>query len=229
MNLKVFCRLRLATRFLALCVTAWAGSWTVHADQIEMANGDRYVGRVLSLNSNVLVLQSDVLGTIRLPRAKIAMIGLEQGRVERGTNRVLSLSPAASSKDATAFSSLSSSNSAPDLTTAMRQLSSNSNMIQQGQSQLLGGAGPEAETKFNDLLGGLMSGKINVDGLRLEAKSTLERAKAARKDLGEEGGSSLDSYLAILENFLKETEPSGASTNNLPAARPKPQAPKDDE
>ena len=33
----------------------------VRADQVEMQNGDRYVGKVLLLNADTLVVDSDVL------------------------------------------------------------------------------------------------------------------------------------------------------------------------
>src|SRR6516162_9652696 len=48
----------------------------VFADQVEMQNGDRYVGKVLSLNSDTLILQNDVLGTMHLPRSKVTSINL---------------------------------------------------------------------------------------------------------------------------------------------------------
>src|SRR5438034_9013910 len=47
-------------------------SFAVTADQIEMQNGDRYFGRLLTFTNDTLVLQSDLLGTVRLPRAKVA-------------------------------------------------------------------------------------------------------------------------------------------------------------
>src|SRR5438046_8592533 len=37
------------------------------ADQIEMQNGDRYVGQVMAFTNDTVVLQSDLLGAIRLP------------------------------------------------------------------------------------------------------------------------------------------------------------------
>src|SRR5216684_4486036 len=51
-------------------------SFAVTADQIEMQNGDRYVGRLLTFTNDTLVLQSDLLGTVRLPRAKVASVVL---------------------------------------------------------------------------------------------------------------------------------------------------------
>ena len=99
----------------------------------------------------------------------------------------------------------------------MRQLNDHSNLVQQVQQQLLGGAGPEAQAKFNDLMGSLLSGKLDLTGLRAEASSTLAQAKAARKELGQENGGMLDSYLAILDNFLKDTEAEASPTNPLVA------------
>src|SRR5437867_4355836 len=49
------------------------------ADQLEMLNGDHYVGKVLSLNTNTIVWQSDVLGTVKLPRNKVLSINLGSG------------------------------------------------------------------------------------------------------------------------------------------------------
>src|SRR5882724_6940404 len=64
------------------CSSIWLGLALVlaecggYADQIEMQNGDRYAGKVLTLSSNSVVLQSEVLGTVTLPREKIATIAL---------------------------------------------------------------------------------------------------------------------------------------------------------
>src|SRR5262245_24775013 len=46
------------------------------ADQIEMQNGDRYHGKVLAMTNATLVLQSEILGTIKLPREKVSLINL---------------------------------------------------------------------------------------------------------------------------------------------------------
>src|SRR6058998_2077424 len=48
----------------------------LQADQVEMQNGDRYLGKILSLDTNTLVLRSDVLGTVRLPRGKVTLVTL---------------------------------------------------------------------------------------------------------------------------------------------------------
>jgi hypothetical protein len=180
-----------------------------------MLNGDRYVGRVVSLGADTLVIQSEVLGTLKLPRAKISTITLSSA-ADKITNSVR-IAPAMVRSNNLAKTSMAlRTNASPDFAATMKELGGSSNMVQQIQQQLLGGAGPEAQAKFNDLLGGLLSGKLNLDDLRAEAKSTLAQARSARKELGEENSSMLDSYMAILDSFLRETEQDAAPTNGVP-------------
>jgi hypothetical protein len=198
-----------------------ASLWGVRADEIEMMNGDRYVGRVVALGGDTLTLQSEVLGTVKLPRGKIAGITFARAQAERGTNSYKSSIPLLLRSNATPRAQVTlRTNLNADSTDVMRQLSESSNLVQQVQQQLLGGAGPEAQAKFNEMLGSLMTGKLDLNGLRLEAKSTLAQARNARKELGDDAGSSLDSYLAILDSFLKETEPAAPVTNSPPVALP---------
>src|SRR5437868_2582255 len=70
-----------SAEFALVCAALllFAAIQCLHADQLEMQNGDRYVGKVLSLNSNVVVLQSEVLGTVNLPRGKVTAITLGTG------------------------------------------------------------------------------------------------------------------------------------------------------
>ncbi len=187
----------------------------LRADQVEMQNGDRYLGKVLSLNADTLFLQSPVLGTLRLPRSKVASVTF-------GTTNAVSQAPLPSStNDLRHAPVLSTTNANSDLTTALRQLRSNSNALQQVQSQFLAGANAEANNKFNQLLGGLMNGTLDLNGLRAEARSAADQLRAAKKDLGDDAGGTLDTYLSVLENFLQETAPATpVSTNKAAAAKP---------
>ena len=97
-----------------------------------------------------------------------------------------------------------------------------SNLVQQIQSAYLGDAGPEAKDKFNQLLGGLQSGKLDLNGLRAEAKSAADQVRSVRKDLGDEEGSVIDGYLAILDSFLKETGTPASITSTPPPHRRSP-------
>jgi hypothetical protein len=195
----------------------FGGTGRLLADQIEMRNGDHYAGHVVSLNTNTVVLQSEVLGTLRLPRAKVAVITLGAGRVTNspalaGLTNAVVLAPATVS-----------TNAQPKLSTALPQLGTSTNLIQQVQKQFLSGAGPEANNKFNDLLGGLMSGKLSVEDIRAEAKTAADQLRALKGEGGEETGFATDAYLAILDHFLKETTPAGSATNpptSAPLSKP---------
>ncbi len=209
---------------IALSAALRLSSVDLCADQIDTQNGERYVGKVLSIDANTLTLQSDVLGTVRLPRAKVAHITL-------GTNLPASPVPQAAAPNPrlAQVPPSAATNSNTDISTALRQLGSQSNLIQQVEAQFLNGAGPEAKEKFNELMGGLLSGKLNVNDIRSEAKSSADQMRAAKKDLGEENGFMLDSYLAILDSFLKETAPPSSSVTNSLDPAPKTKPPSKDE
>ncbi len=191
----------LAKGLICICLVA-AGKW-VRADQVELQNGDRYVGKVLSLTTNQLVLQSDVLGTIKLPREKVAVVSL--GNHVAATNATHAVTP----QPGTVLAG--SQTNSNDLAAAFRQLGANTNLIQQVQKQFLSDAGPEAVNKYNELLGGLMNGKISMDDLRAQAKSAADQVRTLKGEMGDQTGI-LDSYLSILDKFVNETAPSTTST-----------------
>jgi len=180
-----------------------------------MQNGDLYYGRVLSLDTNTLVLRSDVLGTIRLPRGKVTLITLGPGAATNFTRQ------SSATNGQSGASSVALTNGITDLSTAFQQLGANTNFIQQVREQFLGAAGPEANNKFNEMVSGLMSGRLTVNDIRAEAKSAADQLKELKRDLGEDAGGALDGYLAILEHFLQETAPPNVSS---PAPKSKPDA-----
>jgi len=156
---------------------------------------------------------------VRLPRSKVATIHL-------GASTPTAAAPPAKTTNSLSLALLQGMTNEPaltnssslDLAAAFRQLGTNSPLVQQVQSQFLGDAGPEANQKFNELLGGLMSGKLSLGDIRSQAKTAAEQIRAVRKDLGDDVGDVMDTYLAVLDGFLKQTEPA-ASTNstNAPA------------
>ena len=209
---------------ICAALVLFAAAGRLSADQVELQNGDRYVGHVLSLNSNAVVMQSEVLGTLRLPRSKVAVITLGPG----STTNSLGLPLAATAQ--TPPLSAAPTNAASNPSPALSGLSTSTNLIQQVQKQFLSGAGPEANTKFNELLGGLMSGKLSVDDIRAEAKSAVDQLRTLQRESGEDAGFASSAYLSILDHFLKETAPLGAATNvpSSPAASRPPPAEKDE-
>lgn len=180
---------------------------TLHADQVEMQNGDRYVGKVLSLDTKTLVLKNDNLGTVRIQRDKVT-------NVTFGANPVTNAAPAAvvtNTQPATTTETVT--NGQVDLSASLKALGSNTNFIKQVQSQFLAGAGPEANNKFNEMVSGLMSGKMDINGIRAQAKQAAASLRQMKREVGDDTGM-LDGYLSILENFLQESEP---TTNSPPA------------
>lgn len=199
-----------------------AAEGRVGADELRMQNGDRYVGKVISLSNDTVVVRSEVLGTVRLPRGKVAQITLGTNATEQAARPA----PITNAPPAYGAPAISATNSAPDLP-AFRQLGANSNLIHQVQAQFLGTAGPEANAKFNELLGGLMDGSFNLNDLRAEAKSAADQIRELRKEGGQDAGLAIDGYLAILDHFLNETAPPAGAVTNAPApakSRPKPPA-----
>jgi len=49
---------------------------TSSADVVELVNGDRYQGTVVSMTEGFLDFQSEIQGRVKLPRAKVATITL---------------------------------------------------------------------------------------------------------------------------------------------------------
>ena len=74
--------------------------------------------------------------------------------------------------------------------------------------------GPEANGKFDELMGGLLTGKIDISGLRAQAKSAADQLRAMKKDMGGDGSAMLDAYLSVLEKFLAEEPAGGAGSRN---------------
>jgi len=185
---------------LGFCVLA------VRADQIEMQNGDRYVARIVSMTNDMVVVQSDVLGTVSLPRGKVAAIRM-------GTNAT-----------AVAISTLVGKTARPagsgNLAAAANpaQVTTQASALQQVQDQYLKDADPAAKAKFNELLTGVQTGKITESDLRGQAQSMAAQLKGYKRDLGPEAGELLDGYLTVLESFLNDTKGVGATTNNATAA-----------
>jgi len=178
----------------------------LRADQVEMQNGDRYAGKVISMTADTIVLQSDVLGKLTLPRTKVASINLGATAgpsAARTTNQPVAALPALT-------------NTNPYMATALRHLGASTNFIEQIRKQFLSEAGPEANNKYDELVAGLFSGKFDMNNLRAEAKAAADQIRTL-KSQGGDVGELLNSYLAILDNFLKQTAP---ATPPAPAAAP---------
>ena len=184
------------------------------ADQVLLQNGDCYYGQVLSLTTNALVFQSDVLGKVTLPRQRVTQVSFGAYAAAKPTQP----QSAVSKPSSLAVTTLTNSN--PDLAKMLRQLGSQTNLLQQVQTDYLDAAGPEADKEFQRLIGGLTTGRISAADIRTEAKSAADQLRSFKQDLGPEFSEALDGYLAILETFLEESTPTPAKTQKTPATGP---------
>jgi len=82
--------------------------------------------------------------------------------------------------------------------------------------QLLAGS-PEATAKYDEMVDGLMSGKINLTDLRNQARTSINQINQLKKELGPDADDALDGYLSILENFVSEA---GSEVPATPARIP---------
>src|SRR5258705_457188 len=95
----------------------------LRADQVEMQNGDRYLGTVLSLDTNTLVFHSAVLGTVHLPRGHFALITLGPGGTTNFTRA------ASATKHQPTAVSIAITNAMTDVSAPLRQLGANTSVI----------------------------------------------------------------------------------------------------
>jgi len=189
----------------------------LRADEVNMENGDRYFGTVLSVSAETVVLKSEILGVLNVPRKKVASLAFGND--------------ATAPKTATAAAPTSGSTNLPagtppailpdtkmDLSAALRDLGTNTNFIGQIREQFLAD-NPGAASNYDALVGSLINGTLNLEDLRREARSSVAQLRELKRDLGPEAASSIDAYLEVLDNFLKETDTQPASA--APALQPK--------
>jgi hypothetical protein len=178
-----------------------------------MQNGDRYFGRVLSVSADTVVLESEVLGKINVPRKNVASLAF-------GTNTVATFSVPTNLP--TVASSTALANTNLDLSATLRNPGADTNIIRQIREQMLAGS-PEAAGKYDEMVNGLLSGSLNVDDLRREARSDADQIRQLKRDLGPDADDALDGYLDVLDDFLKESDSAAAPTNAATASPQKTQ------
>jgi hypothetical protein len=189
----------------------------LRADQVELQNGDHYSGKVLSVSADAVVLQSEVLGIINVPRKEVASLAFGTNAVvPKAATDIVQISVPTNPPTAGSLPALSNTNL--DLSAAFRNLGANTNVVGQIREQLLAG-NPEAASNYDDLVSGLMSGKVNMDDLRRQAQSSADQLRELKRDLGPDAGDSIDAYLEVLDNFLNQTD--AAPTSATPAPQPK--------
>jgi hypothetical protein len=191
----------------------------LRADLVEMQNGDRYAGKVLSVSADTVVMESDVLGRINVPRKKVASLAFDTNAVAPKTAANVNVRVPVSANLPAAVPAAVRANTNVTLSASLRQLGSDTNCVGQIRRQMLADS-PEAAGKYDEMVSGLMSGKLDLNDLRREAKSSADQLRELKRELGSEADDSIDTYLVVLDNFLKET--AAEATN---AATPKAKSP----
>jgi hypothetical protein len=215
----------MSTKFLPVSsgiVFLLTAAFWLRADEVEMQNGDRYFGKVLSVSADNVVLQSEVLGKINVPRKNVANLAF-------GTNAIapkaaVNLAPVSVPTNLPPIpASIGVANTNLNLSAALRNSSVGTNIIRQIREQMLA-ASPEAAGKYDMMVNGLLNGSINLDDLKREAQADADQLRALKRDLGPDAAESLDGYLDVLDDFLKEPDSAAAPTNAAAVPPPKAQA-----
>src|SRR5271157_588989 len=130
------------------------------ADQLVMQNGDRLTGKVLSMSTDTVVLASDVLGKINVPRKNIATLafGTNVAPAKASPAAELSMAPA-TAVGAASTTGLLNTNAVSSV--SLRLSDADTNVVRQIREQMLAG-NPAAAAKFDELADGLLSGKLNL-------------------------------------------------------------------
>jgi hypothetical protein len=196
----------------AICAL-FSGQMRARADLVELVNGDQYNGAVVAMSETNLIFRGEIQGMVTLPRAKVARITFRQtlpaSELPFASPQPL---PGLLKSQATkaASSRLKNASGQPLLD------GFGTNLIAQVKQQLLAQAPPEANKKFDDLLGGLMTGAVSVSDIRSQAKDSIKQIQQLKRETPELGDA-LDSYLEILQSFVAEAEPAPAAKTNAPS------------
>lgn len=197
--------------FLAAFFSLGVAASSASADQITLRNGDVLNGKVQAMTTNTLVLQDDSLGILTLPRVKVANITF-------GTMAATVTAPgvvpplATPMPNAVKITPQASTDSDSSLAAMAREIRAHSNLVQEVTAQVLGSsASPAAASKIDELLDGLSTGQIDMNGLRSQVQSAADQLQDYKKQMGSDAGEEVDAYLSILNAFLRETATNAAS------------------
>jgi hypothetical protein len=169
------------------------------ADSVQLYNGDMLTGRVVSLDDKHLRLESEILGQVNIPRAKVSSITLGNQKP------VTALSPAPAK---TAAKEPRPSEMSPeDVLKQLKSTGVTAKDTRDLQKMLPLLSTPEASKYFNDTVKDLMGGKRTIGDLRKDAMRARDELKKATKGLGPDVEAGVAPYLQILDSFLRETEP----------------------
>jgi hypothetical protein len=202
---------------------------SANADVLQLINGDQYSGTVISMTTSNLQFQSEIQGLVKIPRDKVANITLRPvtQAVPGKSVTVQPTAPNVLGRPATGVSGVpalaSGATNAPAANDALKQLKAQGGvdpkMADDLQKQLMGSSDPAVTKMFNEMVGGLMNGKLSINDIKAQARSSINQIQAAKKDLGGDADANevLDGYVGILEKFLSEAGETDADASKKAA------------
>ncbi len=216
----------MSSRLLLFCQAVFllTGISSLSADQVDMQNGDRYVGQVLSVTPDKVTMKSEMLGKITVPRKLVSslILGTNATATAPVAANIVNGTPPPAKSPATVTTTVpptNQPNADANLTVAFKNLGANgTNFIGQIRDQMLAG-NPEAAGKYDEMANGLMNGSLNVNDIRRQAKASADQLRQLKQQLGPDADESLDAYLQILDNFLKETDGGPAGSVSAPQGK----------
>lgn len=174
-------------------------------DVLNLVNGDRFIGEIESMDKTEIHIKNDVVGVIKVPRAKVASIFLGTNQPPAGVGVIAATQP------------------------SVVKTQIDPGAVDQVQKEFLATASPEANAMFTDLVQGLSSGKLSIEDIRKQARDSLRELRELQAEIGEEDDNPLlSSYVGILERFVNQGSTNRAKVAPAaPAPAPKP-APDDE-
>ena len=223
---------RIVSTLLSAALLATAAA---HADTVQLSNGDSVSGEVILLDAAALTLRSEHLGELHIPRAKVAALFLGEGRVEASSRRTTAFEPVPDQPKLAGAPAPSPAQAAPRPATAAPRTGAAAGTVEDilGQLQNQGVAPqtmqemqtqfpllntPEVQEFFQDRVGGLASGRLNVQDIRGDAVQALDAINDLEKDLGPEAADALRGYKSILQSFVNQTSPEQSEVEVTPPA-----------
>lgn len=174
----------------------------LHADTVELTNGDLVSGKVVSLDEDQLLLHSDLLGEMKIAREKVASIFF-------GDRKPQATARAAASASATAGATRKkAADEATDIDSILRQLKEGKGDVSKlvdKEFPLL--QEPDVQDFFNETVAGLISGDLSIEDLRQKAIDVREQVRELEKELGPDAVEALKPYTGILDKFIRDAEP----------------------
>ncbi len=183
------------------------------ADTVQLHNGEVLRGSVLSLDAKQVRIHSESLGDLAVDRGKIDAIYFGNRTASPTVAPSTSSTPQAaaptpkSPEEILKMLGQGPSGGTPEgAIEELQKKGLNPGTMSELQKQFPLLLTPEVQNYFNDTLGGLASGKLDLQDLRKQAVHARDEIDKLQKELGPEA-SVLNPYRSILDKFIRETTP----------------------